>query len=152
MFSSDQIIDITSEFKNLPETLRFLIALYDDKMFKRKSGRVHIAFAHPAPGIIAIGTGSMEPLDNGYQGHQASRGWTDFQFNYDPDILAPFLKQWVKEQPRPHCPDTDGSVSLGIRIRSLSSIYGELRPNQQAGFDPFPSILYFTPHYNVYHK
>lgn len=91
MFSSNQIFDVSCEPSDLARVIKFGIELYGDDMFIRSDGRVHIAFSEPAPGIYAIGTGSMDRLKSGPNkgyGHDCPKYWADYPFDYDPEIIA----------------------------------------------------------------
>mgnify|MGYP001025067144 FL=1 len=151
MYSSNQIIDVTSTFQDLSHTLDFIVGLYDKSMFVRREGRVNMAFMQSIDGTIAIGTGSMEPSKRLQStGHPTPKGWTDFQFKYEPEMLSLFLKQWAYSQPRPKCEDTDGSIELGVRIRTPNQLKFKFLPTLECAM--FNAIMIVTPYYNVYHK
>ena len=99
MYSSNQILDISVDTQDLAQTISFAVRLYDDtNMFTRQNGRVKMAFSEPIPGVYAIGDGSMEPYSSGPNKGWFSPtppGWTDYPFDYDPDIIAPIITQWV---------------------------------------------------------
>lgn len=120
-------------------------------MFVRHECRVNMAFVQPSNGVIAIGTGSMEPSKRLQStGHPTPKGWTDFQFKYEPEILSLFLKQWTYSQPRPECEDTDGSAELGVRIRTPNQFKLKTLPTLECAM--LNAIMIVTPYYNVYHK
>lgn len=97
MFHSNQVIDLTVELNDLADAVKFIMALYGTDTFARRESPVKLAFAEPAPGMYAIGSGSFPGFpDRHIPGHPASRGWTDYPFDYDPDIIAQIIKQWVK--------------------------------------------------------
>ena len=157
MFSSNQIFDVSCEPSDLARVIKFGVELYCDDMFIRSDGRVHIAFSGPAPGIYAIGTGSMDRLKSGPNkgyGHDCPKYWADYPFDYDPEIIAGIITQWVRKQPRPECPDTDGSASLGVRVRSLASISDTMMAvaATQPSWPWINCILLFTPVYMTYDK
>lgn len=156
MFSSNQILDILSTTRDLPEIIRFAVKLHGDEMFTRTDGRVKMAFSEPVPGVYAIGHGSMEPYQTGPNKGWAGklgRGWTDYPFDYDPTIIANIIAQWAGKQPKPPYVDTDGSRELGIRVRCLSCMGNSLPPSHDLpGWDWMDCILLFTPAYMVYHK
>ena len=145
MFHSNQVLD-------LADAVKFVMALHGTDKFTRRESPVKLAFAEPAPGMYAIGTGSFPGFpDRRIPGHPASRGWTDYPFDYDPDIVAQIIKQLVKKQPEPPHTDTDGGESLGVRIRSLHTAACS-GMSLAAEWEPFWCIAVFEPCYLAFDK
>lgn len=155
MFHSNQVLDLTVELDDLPDAIRFIMSLYGTDTFVRRESPVKLAFAEPAPGMYAIGSGSFPGFpDRHIPGHPASRGWTDYPFDYDPAIVAQIINQWVKKQPEPPHTDTDGGESLGVRIRSLHTAACSSLPvhSLAAKWEPFWCIAVFEPCYLAFDK
>lgn len=152
MFHSNQVLDLTVELNDLADAVKFVMALHGTDKFTRRESPVKLAFAEPAPGMYAIGTGSFPGFpDRRIPGHPANRGWTDYPFDYDPDIVAQIIKQWVKKQPEPPHTDTDGGESLGVRIRSLHTAACS-GMSLAAEWEPFWCIAVFEPCYLAFDK
>lgn len=154
MFSSNQILDVSCEQQDLGEIIKFAIGLYGEDLFTRNDGRLKVAYSEPVPGVYAIGRGSFPGFSNNPGlAHPAKRGWTDYPFDYDPEIIAGIINQWVKKQSAPKHTGTDGSEHLGIRVRCLGSIGKELPPRYELpDWDCFSCILLFTPIHLAYDK
>lgn len=158
MFSSNQIFDVSCEPDKLENILKTIIGLYGEDIFTRDDSPVKIAFSEPATGIYAIGSGSM----SGNTDVHTEKGWTDYPFEYDPKITAMIIGKWFKKQtPRIPIPNTDGSYELGIRARSLHSVYTgadrQLVQELDAAttnnkWTPSQCIAVFTPTWLVYDK
>lgn len=120
MFSSNQIFDISFEPERLETIVKTIIDLYGEDIFTRNDIPVRLAFSEPVSGVYAIGYGSISGKSN----ISTSKGWTDYPFEYNPKIAAMIIHQWFKKQtPKLALPNTDGSYELGIRARSLHSVY-----------------------------
>lgn len=156
MFSSRQIFDVLVDEDQLKPCIDLAMAMTDDThMFTRTDGRVNMAFAEPAPGIYAIGRGSM-PNPSWCQPHEAGRGWTDFQFDYDTSIMSKIIWQWAMKQNYPEAPDTDGSVRKGVRVMSLNTAAcQDFMPDYyevSSRWSPHETILIFVPAWHQYDK
>lgn len=158
MFSSNQILDIACEPRDLAQVIRFAVGLYGDEKFTRSDGRMRMAFSEPVPCVYALGTGSMRPYETGPNKGWAGKlgkGWTDFPFDYDPEIVAKIVTQWLEShQPDPYGrPCTDGSAHPGLRIRSLHSIQDELPPPYEIPeWNWMDAIVFLTPCWLRYDK
>lgn len=114
MFSSNQCFQISGTLDKLSAVIDFAVRL-DDKleMLTRNDRKVHIAYQITNNGLYCLGTGGIE-------GHpqfgKPNDGWTEFPFDYDPDILAGIIRQWIEKQPRPDSEydDFDGGTGLGF--------------------------------------
>lgn len=156
MFSSNQILDISTDFRDLPDVIKFAVKLYGDEIFTRHDGRVKMAFSEPVKGVYAIGLGSMEPYKTGPNkgwSHDTAKGWTDYPFDYDADIISAVVSQWAKKQPAPPHTGTDGTERLGVRVRCLTSMDDDLPPQHELpDWAWHNSILFFTPAHIAYDK
>ena len=154
MFSSNQILDISCEQKDLSRVIKFAVGLDDEDLFIRHDGRLKMAFSEPIPGVYAIGRGSVPGFSgSSVRGHSAGKGWVDYPFDYDPDIVAGIINQWIQKQPEPKHTGTDGSEHLGVRVRCLESMGDDLPHSYDLpNWDWFSCILLFTPIHMAYHK
>jgi len=160
MFTSNQILDVICDARDLPKVLQFATDLDDAlEFFTRSDGRITPAFAEPVPGVYAIGKGTIEPFTTGANaghGHGVSRGWTDYPFSWDPEIVSGILRQWLEKNPPDPAtkPCTDGCVRPGFRIRSLESISPELPPYHEimSRWDCWPTVVCVTPCWLRYDK
>lgn len=156
MFSSRQVFDVLVTEAQLKPCIDFAMEMADSlEMFTRSDGRVRLAFAEPAKGVYAIGRGSM-PDPSWCEPHGAGKGWTDYQFDYDTDILSRVIWQWAQKQDYPDPPDTDGSIRKGLRCMSMQTAaeQGFLpRYSEVCGtWSPWESILFFVPAWHQYDK
>lgn len=127
MYSSNQRLDITCDFKQFPATLDFVVRLSGDhECLTRQNQRVKLAFRTTDNGLYFLALGSMpaNPTRPG-SGIKCKEGWTDFPFDYDPEIVARIIQQWAEAQPEVECEDTDGSIERGIRIFHPNSLPAE---------------------------
>lgn len=158
MFSSNQIFDVTCDFRDLARVIDFGVSLADDReCLTRRDGTVMPAFQITETGLYCFGRGTMKSIPPsqrypcGHRGHDASEGWTDFPFKYDPEIIAKIVTQWVKEQPEPPHTMTDGSEEIGVRVMCKESVpdNGEIYMGIK---NPFSTILVFQPYRQCYDK
>ena len=160
MFCSNQVLDVSCETRDLAKVIGFGVDLYNENanIFTRLDGRMKMAFSEPVPGVYAVGTGSMEPYQSGPNKGWAAeigKGWTDYPFDYDPELVARIVEQWLGKNPPSDesRPRTDGTVRPGIRVRCLRSIDHELPPPYEIpGWDWMDAILFFTPCWMRYDK
>lgn len=158
MFSSNQILDITCEPRDLAAVIRFAVDLYGNEIFTRSDGRMRMAFSEPVPGVYALGRGSMRPYKTGPNRGWAAKlgkGWTDFPFDYDPEIVARIAAQWLEgNPPDPFVrPRTDGSARPGLRVRSLRCVQDELPPpHELPNWDWMDAVVFLTPCWLSYDK
>ena len=161
MYASNQRLDVACTKDDLTKVLDFAVKLYGEELFTRSDGRIRMAFAiikMPAgPDIYMIGTGAMEPYQTGPNKGWASKlgkGWTDYPFDYEPDLVARIIAQWAAKQDI-DMPSIDGSVEKGIRVMSVHTAYedGPLpTPYSIEGIDMGDAILAFVPYPMEYHK
>ena len=154
MFSSNQILDISCEQRDLGKVIKFAVGLDDEELFTRSDGRLKMAFSEPVPGVYAIGRGSFPGFsDRPEVAHPAGKGWVDYPCDYDPNIIADIINQWIQKQPEPKHTGTDGSEHLGVRVRCLESMGDDLPHSYDLpNWDWFSCILLFTPIHMAYHK
>lgn len=163
MYSSNQILDVTCDARDLGSALDFAIKLYGEDIFTRDDGRIKMAFAElrqPAdtmPNAYLLGWGTMEPYrtgDNKDWAASPAKGWTDYPFDYEPDLVARVVAQWAMKQDV-EMPDIDGTVTKGIRMMSVGAAYenGPLpMPYSIRDIDMDRAILAFTAYPLEYAK
>lgn len=161
MYASNQILDITCEPRDMPLVLDFAIRFYGQNIFTRTDGRIKMAWSEPMAGTYALGLGTMEPYKSGPNKGWArtpGNGWTDYPFDYDPEIVARIAAQWLEKHPpdRQCMPCTDGSCVPAFRVRSYStaltegiSLPGPCDDPEWSGSD---CILILTPCWSTYDK
>lgn len=161
MYASNQKLDIACTRNDLAKALDFAVKLYGDEKFTRTDGRMKMAFATvrlaAGPDIYLVGTGSMEPYQTGPNKGWAAKlgkGWTDYLFDYEPDLVARIVAQWAAKQDL-DMPSIDGSVEKGVRVMSIETAYqdGPLpAPYSIENIDMHDAILAFVPYAMEYHK
>lgn len=161
MYASNQKLDAACARDDLPKVLDFAVKLYGEELFTRSDGRIKMAFAvvpmAAGPDIYLIGTGSMEPYRTGVNKGWASKlgkGWTDYPFDYEPDLVSRIISQWAAKQDL-EMPSIDGSVEKGVRVMSIHTAYtdGPLpAPYSIENIDMHDAILAFVPYAMEYHK
>lgn len=161
MYHSNQILDVTCEPKDLDQVIAFAVGLYTENahLFTRLDGRMKMAWSEPVPGAYALGTGSMKPYEAGPNkgyGHGAPEGWTDYPFDYDPEIVSKITAQWLEKNPPKDAerPLIDGSTHPGFRAMSLRSAEaaGILPAYGVPGWCHWDAILVLVPCWLEYHK
>ena len=93
MFSSNQIIKVSGELdkEDVLNALTFAIKCYGESIFTRKEKPVPLAYQECEDGTYCIGVAH-------------DKGWTEFPFSYDLDIVAsiicidilPRLRLWLR--------------------------------------------------------
>lgn len=161
MFSSNQLLDVACAKDGLPQVLDFAVKLRGEEMFTRSDGRVKMAHAvlkmAAGPDIYLIGMGSMEPYQTGPNRGWSSKlgkGWEDYPFDYEPDLVARIIAQWAAKQ-EIDMPSIDGSVEKGVRVMSVHTACenGPLpAPHAIEGIDMHKAVLAFVPYPMEYHK
>ena len=161
MYASNQLLDIACARDDLPRVLGFAVKLYGEEIFTRADGRIRMACAivkmAVGPDIYLVGTGSMEPYRTGVNKGWASKlgkGWTDYPFDYEPELAAKVVAQWVAKQ-EIEMPSIDGCVEKGVRVMSVDTACkdGPLPPLYAIeGIDMHKAILAFVPYPMEYHK
>lgn len=161
MYASNQTLDITCEPRDLPLVLDFAIRFYGQNIFTRTDGRIRMAWSEPMEGAYALGLGTMEPYKTGPNKNWArtpGKGWTDYPFDYDPEIIARIAAQWLdRHQPdRQYMPCTDGSCVPAFRVRSYSTAcadgLGLPGPYDDPGWSGSDCILILTPCWSTHDK
>ena len=125
MFSTNQKFEISGDNQQLCNVIDFAVRMADCiDMFTRSEARVVPAFQKTKTGLYVIGTGTMRPNKTHPDGIEVSRGWTDYQFDYDPQLIAGIVLQWLAQQPCRKDPTDgyDGGHEHGFICRSISSL------------------------------
>lgn len=142
MFASNQILEISCSKDQLEQTIRFAMELSGSAEYMtRTKYRVHPAFAI-INGMYCLADGHMDDSDI-----QCPDGYTEFPFDYDPDILSAIILQWAEKQTLPARPGTDGSCELGFLIRIPRSHKPVSTPP-----DIMRSVITIQPYWCTYHK
>ena len=145
MFSSNQKLDITCDFKALPHVIDFAFSLAGCKSaMTRSKDRVELAQQITNTGLYCLGTGSMKTKNI-----PAGNGWTDLPFTYDPEIIASIVTGWVKKQTPKNETGTDGTEELGCRIRGLMSLPYDTGHSIK---NPLECIIAIEPYFLGYDK
>ena len=147
MFSSNQLFDITCELSILPHVIDFAFSMsgYKDYM-SRTEKRMKPAWQITSTGLYCLGTGSIEGLPF------KKNVWEDYPFYYDPSILAGIVAQHIKKQPYPESSDTDGTETLGCRVRSFPSVFYNDPKNAESIKSPLDCIICIEPYAIGYDK
>ena len=126
MYASDRQLDIACDKRKLPMVLDFAVRLHNKDIFTRNDGRFKMAFAivpseSEEQDVYLVGTGTMAPYETGSKkgwAEKPGKGWTDYQFDYDHEIVARIISQWAMAQKLDTCPE-DEAYEQGIRVMSI---------------------------------
>ena len=135
MFSSNQVLEVSGEFDQLRGALDFAIDYYETQ-------EKNLVFQITGDGKYCIG---WKP-DNG-----ATKGWQDFQFDFDSGIVAKIIIQFLKKQKNKRSPYEyfDGSTGRGFLMKIIPGTFSE----EENGIkDPFYGIVSFECFTNYYAK
>lgn len=148
MTPNETLFDVTCLSKELKDALDFAVRLFGHGVFTREDGRVRPAWSEPAPSVLAIGTGSMQPYKTGPNrgwARKPGKGWTDYDFDYDPALLAGAVTEYlIKNWPPKPGPDPYGALQKAFRIRSRASA-APLLPHEDLSWEENRAILAITP-------
>ena len=133
MMSSNQVFEISGSFDQLQLALDFAIN-FDGHGQHTKS----LVFQTTEDGKYCIG---WKP-DNG-----PTKGWQDFQFDFDSEIVAKIIIQFLKKQKRKESPYEyfDGGTNKGFLMKLISD-------GQDGIKNPFYGIVSFETFTNFYSK
>lgn len=116
MFSSNQLLEISGDLdheNDLRDAIEFVLkksGWYE--CFTRREEPVSCAFQITETGAFCIGTGSFRG--------EKEKDWTDFQFDFDVDIIAKIVEQHLRKQDTPNeFFGGDGSSSKGFLISQI---------------------------------
>lgn len=150
IFASNQKFSVSgmNTPENIAAVLDFGIRLSGHHdIFTRKENRILPAFLDTGSGMYVIGHGRKKDVWN-----EQPVKWQSFPFDYDPDILARVVSQWLNGQPRPFSEyeGADGLLETGFLCQSVSELNYDER--EQLGSDWYNGILCFRPFANFYAK
>ena len=127
MFSSNQVFEISGEFEQLRDALNFAIDYYEVQ-------EKDLVFQITENGKYCIG---WKPDDYSIE------GWENFQFDYDSEIVAKIIIQFLQKQ---KCKE---SPYGGFLMKAIPETFSE----EENGIkDPFYGIISFEPFVNYYSK
>lgn len=135
MFSSNQEFKISGDFSQLQSALEFALG-YDET-----SGN-QIVYQTTEDGKYCIG---WKP-DSG-----PTEGWENFQFDYDSEIVAKIIVQFLQKQKYKESPYEyfDGGTNKGFLMKNIPETFSD----EQDGIkNPFYGIISFETFTNFYSK
>ncbi len=135
MFSSNQILEISGEFEQLRQVLVFAIDYY-------QAQKKELVYQTTEDGKYCIG---WKP-DSG-----PTKGWENFQFDYDSEIVAKIIIQFLQKQKYKESPYEyfDGGTNTGFLMKNIPETFSD----EQDGIkNPFYGIISFETFTNFYSK
>lgn len=135
MFSSNQILEISGEFNQLRGALDFAINYY---VTQEKD----LVFQITEDGKYCIG---WKPESD------TIKGWQNFQFDYDSEIVAKIIIQFLKKQKYERSPYEyfDGCTGEGFLMKVIPETFAD----EEKGIkNPFYGIVSFETFTNFYSK
>ena len=145
IFSSNQKFDVSCELDALPHVIDFAFGLSGTlDAVARTQGRLKPAF-QILDGFYCLGT-SLEGSEF------KSDDWTPYPFDYDPDLVAGCVAQWVRKNPDPEHTGTDGTEKLGVRVMCKESAYSLMQAHGVRLRDPWTCIVAVQPYNLAYDK
>ena len=143
MFSSNQVFQISGDFRQLESALQFALEYSDNakNMTKKEMDRgCKLVFQITDSGKYCIGWGFGEVPEE----------WSEYQFDFEVPIVSKIIEQHIKKLPVPHSGYewADGSTSVGFIMKSVKETFGEDMDIKNA----FYGIVYFEPYCNFYSK
>ena len=129
MFSSNQKLEISGDYPQLKHALEFAIKYYEPQK---------VTFQKTKNGKFCLGWYTNEH-------------WTDFQFNFDIDIVSKIIIQFLEEQKHKQrkYDNSDGSTSEGFLMKVIQSTFAD----EENGIkEPFYGIVSFEKFTNFYAK
>ena len=139
MFSSNQVFQISGDFRQLESALQFALE-YSDMTKKERDRGCKLVFQITDSGKYCIGWGFKE----------VPKGWSEYQFEFEVPIVAKIIIQHLSNQPIPKsgyewC---DGSTDTGFLMNVIEETFGNYDDIDNA----FYGIVYFEPYCNFYSK
>lgn len=135
MFSSNQILEVSGEFDQLREALDFAIDYYETQ-------EKDLVFQITEDGKYCIG---WKPDDG------PTKCWENFQFDYDSEIVAKIIIQFLKKQKHKDSPYEyfDGSTDEGFLMKIIPETFADEKNGIK---NPFYGIVSFETFSNFYSK
>lgn len=137
MFSSNQKLEISGDFSQLQSALNFAIDYYE-------GNHNHICYQMTDDGKFCIGWGDSYKK-------QSYKGWENFQFDYDAEIVSKIIIQFLNKQKRKDSlyEYFDGCTNNGF----LMKVIPETCADEENGIkNPFYGIVSFETFTNFYSK
>lgn len=143
MFSSNQIIKISGTLEEA-EIKRVLDVILDiaghERSWDGKRIDCHYTYQISTDGAFCIGYRYNEPHD----------GWEDFQFGFDPNIVAKAIKNQLTKLKFPDTWDGwDGSTEKGFLAENIENSFADEKDGIK---NPWYGIVKFSPYTCFYHK
>ena len=137
MFSSNQTIKVSGELnkEDVLNVLTFAIKCYGENIFTRKEKPVPLAYQECEDGTYCIGVAH-------------DKGWTEFPFSYDLDIVASIICNKLSNQKVKDF-GYDGSYSKGFIMENIED---SLDSEENGIKNPFWGIVSFRPFTCFYAK
>lgn len=148
MFHSNQKLEISCEERDLAKAIDFAMDLSGYKArFADRDRPLSVIYQETPSGLYLIGSS----LTAGAHGRKLDEGWSEYPFDYDPEILARVVSQWAAKQTPPFDPSAqgDGSSRPGILCRAAKGMDYDARKMIK---NPHHAILAFSPCTCFYHK
>lgn len=135
MFSSNQEFKISGDFSQLQAALNFAIDYYE---MQEKD----LVFQTTKDGKYCIG---WKPEND------TIKGWQDFQFDYDSNIVSKIIIQFLQKQKYKESPYEyfDGSTDEGFLMKNIPETFADKYKGIQ---NPFYGIVSFELFINFYSK
>lgn len=135
MFSSNQKLIISGGFSQLQLALDFAMDYYEKQENK-------LVFQITEYGKYCIG---WKP-DEG-----PTKGWENFQFDYDSEIVAKIIVQFLQKQKYKESPYEyfDGGTNKGFLMKNIPETFSD---EYEGIRGPFYGIVSFEPFINFYSK
>ena len=134
MFSSNQVFQISGSMEQLEMSLRFVLD------FSGQSRR-DLVFQITDDGKYCIG----------WKSDTGTKGWQQFQFDFDVSIVARIIIQHLRKQEDVESgyEEFDGSTGEGFIMNHIPNIFSD---EWQGIKNPFYGIVYFAKFSNFYAK
>lgn len=139
MFSSNQILQISGTFSQLQSALEFVLSHAD-------KSRNHLCFQTTRNGKFCIGWRST--FDD-----KPEEGWHEFQYDFDSEIVAKVIVQFLKKQERKETiyDHFDGGTEQGFLMQNIPESF-EDEDEENGIVNPFYGIVSFERFTNFYAK
>ena len=127
MFSSNQILEISGEFSQLEDTIRFVMKLYDNPKT--------VTYQITDDGKYCLGWNNKD-------------GWKEYPFDFDAHIISEIVKQHLKKNKKESEWDyADGSTDAGFLMKVIPNVFSSEKDSIKYPFYGIVSIEYFTNYY-----
>ena len=135
MFSSNQLLEVSGTFYQLECALCFAINYCE-------ANEKNLVFQTTEDGKFCIG---WKPESG------TTKGWQDFQFDYDSEIVAKIIIQFLQKQKYKESPYEyfDGGTNSGFLMKVIPETFSD----EENGIkNPFYGIISFETFTNFYSK